>query len=131
MPLSVLWSCFACRWKSGRQSLIAASTAEAELIGASNAGEALKATHLIVHELLGTSESTKNMAGRVWCDNQSSIAQVVKDAASNLRTRHLSIRAHRLAADIKAKYLELAYVETTAQRADCLTKAYPKPLMLR
>eukprot|EP00971_Amphidinium_carterae_P170835 3385781-Amphidinium_carterae.1 len=44
--LIVLWGGNVLSWKSGRQSLTATSTSEAELIGATNATEALKAMHL-------------------------------------------------------------------------------------
>ena len=127
----VLWGSNVLSWKSGRQSLIATSTAEAELIGASNAAEAVKAGHLIVHSMLGSSDQTRDLKAQVWCDNQSSIAQIMKDASSNIRTRHISIRAHRLGHDIREGLIDLGYVSTENQRADSLTKGYSKPLMCR
>eukprot|EP00971_Amphidinium_carterae_P343342 6483047-Amphidinium_carterae.1 len=43
----VLWGPNVLCWKSGRQSLTATNTSEAELFGADDAGEALKAMHLV------------------------------------------------------------------------------------
>eukprot|EP00971_Amphidinium_carterae_P266627 5289082-Amphidinium_carterae.1 len=44
--LVVAWGGNVLCWKSGRQSLTATSTSEAELLGAVSADEALKAMHL-------------------------------------------------------------------------------------
>eukprot|EP00971_Amphidinium_carterae_P286955 5696752-Amphidinium_carterae.2 len=51
----VLWGPNVWCWKSGRQSLTAASTSEAELLGANHEGEALKAMHLALSEMMGIS----------------------------------------------------------------------------
>eukprot|EP00971_Amphidinium_carterae_P111103 2200604-Amphidinium_carterae.1 len=80
---------------------------------------------------MGSQNMTTSPIGNVWCDNQSAIAQVLAGSASNLRTRHVSIRAHRLGEDIKHEVANLAYVQSESQRADSLTKAYSKPLMSR
>eukprot|EP00971_Amphidinium_carterae_P040308 791267-Amphidinium_carterae.1 len=69
--------------------------------------------------------------GPVWCDNQSSIAQTLAGSAFKLRTRHVSIEAHRLGEDIQHGIVDLACIQLEDQKADCLTKAYTKPLMLR
>eukprot|EP00971_Amphidinium_carterae_P215086 4269050-Amphidinium_carterae.1 len=94
--LIVIWGGNVISWKSGRQSLTATSTSEAELIGAANADEALKAMHLVLAEMTGSSRMPSNPCGNVWCDNQSAIAQTLAGSSSNLKTRHVSIKAHRL-----------------------------------
>eukprot|EP00971_Amphidinium_carterae_P190172 3774778-Amphidinium_carterae.1 len=88
----VLWGSNLLCWKSGRQSLTATSTSEAELFGASHAGESLKAMHLVLSEMLGTSQTSTKPCGRVWCDNQSAISQMLAGSSSNLKTRHVSIK---------------------------------------
>ena len=129
--LLVKWGPNVLSWKSGRQPLVTLSTTEAELVGSVDAAESAKAAHLILHEMLGSSSKTRRMKATVWCDNQSALAQMMKSSASSIRTRHLSIRSHRLSDDINNGVLALAYVDTESQCADCLTKAYPKPLMQR
>eukprot|EP00971_Amphidinium_carterae_P290736 5773205-Amphidinium_carterae.2 len=129
--LLVMWDGNVLSWKSGRQSLTATSTSEAELRGALNADEALKVVHLVLSEMTGSAKMSTSPCGNVWCDNQSAISQTLAGSSSNLKTRHVSIKAHRLGEDILGGVSEMAYMQSEDQRADCLTKAYTKPLMLR
>eukprot|EP00971_Amphidinium_carterae_P312820 6217089-Amphidinium_carterae.1 len=120
--LVVVWGGNVLSWKSGRQSLTATSI---------NADEALKAMHLVLAEMACSANMSTSPCGNVWCDNQSAIAQTLAGSSSNLKTRHVSIKAHRLGEDILGGVSELAYIQSEDQRADCLTKAYTKPLMMR
>eukprot|EP00971_Amphidinium_carterae_P142403 2820778-Amphidinium_carterae.1 len=129
--LIVIWGGNVMSWKSGRQSLTATSTSEAELLGAANADGALKAMYLVLSEMTGSYMMPADPCGIVWCDNQSSIAQTPAGSNSNLKTRHVSIKAHRLGEDINNGIAQLSYVQSESQRADSLTKAYTKPLMMR
>eukprot|EP00971_Amphidinium_carterae_P244611 4856884-Amphidinium_carterae.3 len=129
--LIVAWGGNVLSWKSGRQSLTATSTLEAELMGSVNADEALKAMHLVLLEMAGSANMSTSPCGNVWCDNQSAIAQTIAGSSSNLKTRHVSNKAHRLGKDILSSVSGLAYIQAEDQRADCLTKAFSKPLMLR
>eukprot|EP00971_Amphidinium_carterae_P108355 2145458-Amphidinium_carterae.1 len=81
--------------------------------------------------MTGSSRMPSKPCGNVWCDNQSAIAQTLAGSSSNLKTRHVSIKAHRLGEDIQSGNAELSYVQSESQRADSLTKAYSKPLMMR
>eukprot|EP00971_Amphidinium_carterae_P350872 6491783-Amphidinium_carterae.3 len=80
----VLWGPNVLCWKSGRQSPTATSTSEAELFGANHASEALKAMHLVLSEMMGTSRISKKPCGRVWCDNQSAISQILASSSSKM-----------------------------------------------
>eukprot|EP00971_Amphidinium_carterae_P296421 5888541-Amphidinium_carterae.1 len=56
--------------------------------------------------------------GVVWCDNQSAIAQNLASSSSNWKTRHVSIKAHRLGEDIHNGLVQLLIVQSESQRAD-------------
>eukprot|EP00971_Amphidinium_carterae_P164741 3266049-Amphidinium_carterae.4 len=86
---------------------------------------------LVDSEMAGSAKMSTSPCGNVWCDNQSAIAQTLAGSSSNLKTRHVSIKAHRLGEDMLGGVSELAHIQSEDQRADCLTKAYTKPLMLR
>eukprot|EP00971_Amphidinium_carterae_P203407 4036581-Amphidinium_carterae.2 len=130
--LIVIWGGNVMSWKSERQSLTATSTSEAELLGAANADEVLKAMYLVLSEMTGSCMMPADPCGVVWCENQSAIAQTLAGSSSKLKTRHVSIKAHRrLGEDINNGLAQLSYVQSESQRADSLTKAYTKPLMMR
>eukprot|EP00971_Amphidinium_carterae_P178318 3537537-Amphidinium_carterae.1 len=65
-------------------------------MGAVNADKALKAMHLVISKIAGSKSMSASSCGHVWCNNQYAIAQTLAGSASNLRTRHASIKAHRL-----------------------------------
>eukprot|EP00971_Amphidinium_carterae_P178454 3540161-Amphidinium_carterae.1 len=65
---------------------------------------------LVLSELSGSVAMLKEPCGRGWCDNQSAKAQTLAGPASNLKTRHVSIKAHR--EDVKNNLVTLAYVQS-------------------
>eukprot|EP00971_Amphidinium_carterae_P161475 3201767-Amphidinium_carterae.1 len=79
--------------------------------------------HFVLSEMLGTCRTATKPCGRVWCDHQSAISQILAGSSSDLKTRHVSIKANRLGEDVKHGHVELAYVQTDDQKSDCLTKA--------
>eukprot|EP00971_Amphidinium_carterae_P302206 6004336-Amphidinium_carterae.1 len=68
--------------------------------------------------MAGSKNMSTSPCGHVWCDNQSAIAQTLAGPSSNLKTRHVSIKAHRLGEDIQSGISDLAYIQSEDQRAD-------------
>ena len=73
-------------WRSGRQHLIALSTAEAELIELVDAITAGESIAVVINELVG---EVKKYG---WCDSQAALG-ILSNEGGNWRTRHLRFRS--------------------------------------
>ena len=100
-------------WGSQRQTLVALSTCEAELIAATSAVLAAQPMLLLLEEV------QREVRAELRCDNAAAIAIMRKEELS-LRTRHLSIRAEYLRS-LPAN-ISVSYTPTGEQKADILTK---------
>ena len=106
-------------WGSQRQTLIALSTCEAELIAATSAILAAQPMMLLLEEI------RRQVRATLRCDNAAAIAIVRKEELS-LRNRHLSIRAEYLR-DLPEN-VSISYTSTGEQKADVLTKGLARGL---
>ena len=106
-------------WGSQRQTLIALSTCEAELIAATSAILAAQPMLLLLEEV------RRQVRATLRCDNAAAIAIVKKEEVS-LRNRHLSIRAEYLW-DLPEN-VSISYTSTGEQKADVLTKGLARGL---
>ena len=106
-------------WGSQRQTLVALSTCEAELIAATSAILAAQPMLLLLEEV------RRHVRATLRCDNAAAIAIVRKEKAS-LRNRRLSIRAEYLR-DLPEN-MSISYTSTGEQKADVLTKGLAKGL---
>ena len=106
-------------WGSQRQTLIALSTCEAELIAATSAILAAQPMLLLLEEV------RREVRATLRCDNAAAIAIVRKEELS-LRNRHLSIRAEYLR-DLPEN-VSISYTSTGEQKADVLTKGLARGL---
>jgi len=108
-------------WKSHRQSLIAMSTAESELIEAADAhlhGRVLSLLHI---------EMSQNISlVHLACDNAAALTMVGEAATFAWRSRRISIRGFLLSQAICEGETTLYYVGTLDQKADGLTKGLSK-----
>ena len=111
----------AVNWKSKKQTVVALSTAESELIAATEAlKEALWLRHLC--DELGFKQLSPTV---VYGDNESSIA-IRKNGATSSSTKHIDLREHCLR-DYAAKgEIDLKWISTSEQQADIFTKALSK-----
>ena len=106
-------------WRSSRQKIIAQSTAEAEIISATEAGKDVIHTRLLLKEL-GFPEQVKE-ATVLYEDNQSCI-YLARNLKSRRTAKHFEIRVRFLQQMVLDKEIQFVYVGTTDQVADMLTK---------
>ena len=105
-------------WHSTRQDLVALSTCESELIAATTGLSKSIPLQLMTQEL---SQSAVSLV--LGVDNMPAIRQSRLGSESSFRTRHISIRGHRLSELVRSGKVDLRYTETKSQPADHLTKA--------
>ena len=108
-------------WSSRRQATVSASTTEAEYIAISEAGREIMWLRELL-ETLGYRQPTTTL----HCDNQGAIALTQKPS-SHPRTKHIAIRHHQIREWVDMGMIQLAYIESKAQKADVLTKSLPGP----
>ena len=102
-------------WQSQRQSLVALSSAEAELI-ASVWGNRLALS------LYGQLNEISKPPCITYCDNSAVVRLTQQLSASKTRTRHLSMRASWLHHLAQHENVSMQFVPTAHQKADILTK---------
>ncbi|KAH9090716.1 hypothetical protein LEN26_018851 [Aphanomyces euteiches] len=103
-------------WRSVKQTLVAASTVEAEYIALNSAvSEALYLQQLL-HQL---KVPTKLVT--LFEDNMG-VIHLAKNPVHHDGTKHFDIRLHRVRDYIEKKNVQVCYVRTTEQLADGLTK---------
>ena len=111
-------------WRCGRQSLVALSAAEAELIEAVNAVQQLAGMAELVAELQSAKPQVK-----LFVDNTAALG-LCTDATGSWKTRHLRVRAHHLREAGKIGELVVKHIPGLQQLADLGTKAFDGPCLL-
>ena len=109
-------------WRSSRQKIIAQSTAEAEIISATEAGKDVIHTRLLLKEL-GYPEQTQEPTV-LYEDNMSCI-YLARNLKSRRTAKHFEIRLRFLQQMVLDGEIQFIHVGTTDQVADMLTKALP------
>ncbi|CAE7800726.1 GIP [Symbiodinium sp. CCMP2592] len=112
----VFWSGSPVAWRSGRQGLIATSSAETELLAASE-GCTLTASVDALLKDMGAEVEEREL--RV--DNSAAIVLASEEGGS-WRTRHLKVRAGSLRQQIQRGWISISYCPGDRQLADGLTK---------
>ena len=108
-------------WRSKKQSVIARSSAEAEF----------KATALGICEVIWIKRLLEDLKIHVpsplklYCDNKSAIA-IAHNPILHDRTKHVEIDKHFIKEKLDSGLVCMAYLPTTEQAADILTKGLPK-----
>eukprot|EP00971_Amphidinium_carterae_P348454 6490498-Amphidinium_carterae.1 len=119
-------------WRSFKQSIVALSTCEGELIGACEGLETGRIIQILLSELwsqeypnvVRISTQSRITPIALSCDNQAAIAQILKGNQAAFRSRHISIRGMRIAQAIDEGSATITWVETLKQPADYLTKSF-------
>lgn len=110
-------------WSSKKQSIVALSTTEAELIALA---EGLKIALWFKQALEGL--EIKHKPIMVHQDNQSCIALVNKEALASMRTKHIDLRYMVVRDYVSKKKIVIVYCSTDNMLADIMTKALGKVL---
>ena len=106
--------------KSSKQKVVAKSSCESELIGASDeAGQLLHMNEFL--EAQGYSEENP-VPGVLFQDNQAAIRLEQNGKKSSNRTKHISIRNFWIKDQVRLGKIEVRYLKTTEMIADLLTK---------
>ena len=106
-------------WYSGKQSITAQSSAEAEYYAAvTAANEAVWFRQLL--EDLGQPQKTITL----YEDNQACIS-LTKNPEDHKRTKHIQIKYHVVRDYVKEKLVQFTYCKTQDQLADIFTKGVP------
>ena len=111
-------------WVSKLQTEIALSTAEAEYIALSQSLREVIPLMSMMKELKATFPieiEIPNFNCTVHEDNQSCISMATKQKFSP-RTKHIALKYHHFRSFVDSKKIEVQYINTQDQLADCLTK---------
>lgn len=116
-------------WKLKRQTMVALSTAEAELIACSEASREAMWLKRLLHELVsGTSIDLPGFSDPInlFCNNQSALKSIAMGTTNpSSRNKHIDIK-HYHARDMKEfGFITFSYVNTVDNLADVFTKGLP------
>ena len=109
-------------WMTSSQPFVTQSTAEAELVGLSEANLCGQSVQGLLEEMLELKGSDKNLEIIMYGDNSASIGMVSGSTGASWRTRHLRIRAACLRQSLEAKGWLLRHLRGTELVADGMTK---------
>ena len=104
-------------WQSQRQSLVALSSAEAELIASVWGNRLALSLYGQLMEMI-----LDKPTYITYCDNAAVVQLTQQLSASKTRTRHLSMRASWLHHLVQREHVSMQFVPTSYQKADILTK---------
>jgi len=117
-------------WRSKRQTLVAMSSCEGELIAASQSLVMGRVLRLLFAELFGWSASDRD-SFTIAVDNTAAIAQIQQGEHASWRSRHISIRGTAISSAVTAGEVSVIYVGTEDMAADGLTKALVNQVLQR
>ena len=112
---------FPVSWRSGVQSCIALSSAEAEYVALSDATKEVMYLRDLLESLNIRLDSPTALYCDFNCDSRSAIHMSAETGLSR-RTRHIAVRYHLVRAAVADSLIELRWIPTTAMVADYLTK---------
>lgn len=111
-------------WKAKRQTMVALSTAEAELIACSESSrEATWLRNLLQEIIKHTSIELEDAPVLIHCDNQSALKVIAKGMVNpSGRNKHIDIRHYHARDMVEAGVVNFVYVKSEDNLADILTK---------
>ena len=113
-------------WSSKLQPIVTLSTTEAEYVAGVAAGKEI----CWVQNLLGELGYTASTPSKLYIDNQSALS-VAKNPEHHGRMKHLDLCYYWLRDKVQTNTLQPLYQPTGDMPADLLTKALPKPQVLK
>ena len=109
-------------WRSGKQSIVAASSCEAEYIALFHAGTEA----IFLRQLLAEFQQLPAQTVLIYGDNIGSIT-LAKHPAYHRKTRHINIKYHFIRRYVSNKSIALAYIPSRLNLADMATKPIKGP----
>lgn len=104
-------------WRSKKQSIVARSSAEAELRAMAHG----VCEGLWIRRVMAELNMEINGPIKVFCDNQATIS-IATNPVHHDRTKHIEIDRHFIREKVDEKVLKLLYTPSSQQAADILTK---------
>jgi hypothetical protein len=104
-------------WRSEKQAVVSRSTTEAEYRAMSH----VVCEMLWVRNLLSELKVLRKGPMKLWCDNKSAIS-IANNPVQHDRTKHVEIDRFFIKEKLNDGTLELSFVDSRSQIADCLTK---------
>lgn len=108
-------------WSSKKQHVVARSSAESEYRSLAQVACELSWIESLLKEI--SCEAHGQTV--TWCDNLSASA-LAANPVFHARTKHIEIDVHFIRDKVLAKELDVRYVPSSDQIADCLTKSLPQ-----
>ena len=110
-------------WKSKLQTVVAASTCEAEYIAFAAATNDVLWLRKLLGEMRGQVQRLQ-----ICGDNQSALALMRQHTPGSAgRTKHIDVAFHSVRHRVMQGDVEDVFVRTSEMKADMLTKALPEP----
>ena len=119
--LVAVWLGSPVSWRSSRQPFVCLSTAECELLAATEGLVLARSIEAVISQL------TPNLGQlTLRVDNQAAITIARPTSSASWRTRHLRVRAAHIHEQVDSNNLSVTYVAGQYQWADLLTKSFPR-----
>ena len=115
-------------WCSRKQTIVAASTCEAEYIGLTMASKEAIWLRRLVGDILGPRITENPLV--VWSDNNGAISLTTNEAL-NRRNKHIDIAYHFVRDAVRRGVVKIVYLPTTEMAADILTKPVGRVILDR
>ena len=108
-------------WRSSKQPFICLSTAECELLAATEGLVMGKSIASVLNQMVKD-------VGKIYLkvDNQAAISFTRPSSSVSWRTRHLRVRASYIVEQVDTDQVEVVFVAGKSQWADLLTKSFPR-----
>ena len=108
-------------WRSARQPFTCLSTAECELLAATEGLVMARSVESVLYQM-------KKDVGKIYLqvDNQAAVSLCKPSASSSWRTRHLRVRASYIHEQVENDQVAVSFVSGKNQWADLLTKSFPR-----
>jgi len=110
----------AATWSSKKQSIVTASSTEAEYVALTHSSKEIIWIHKLLNELSPIFPFT--LPTTLHCDNQGAI-RLAKDSTFHGRTKHIDVHFHFIRQTVSQNHITLSYCSTDEMIADTFTKA--------
>ena len=109
-------------WASRKQKVVSRSSTESEYRALADGAAEIRWIHSLLTEL----GLTVKQPSLIWCDNVSAKA-LSANPVQHARSKHIEIDLHFVRDMVLSGFLNVRYIPSSQQIADCLTKALSPP----